>query len=156
MEFTTQQDIDAPSEFVFECLSDFQSFEKAALRRGADVQRVDNLAELGLGARWDVAFSFRGKSRDVSVELVEFAPSDKAAYRASGQGIEAVMGIELVPMSRSRTRMVTTVGMEAKTLSARLLLQSMKLAKGQIGKRFDGMMGDYAKQLGKRHAKRSA
>ena len=52
--------------------------------------------------------------------------------------------------------MATTVGMEAKTLSARLLLQSLKLAKGQIGRRFEGMMADYARQLEKRHTKMGA
>lgn len=154
MEFTTQKDIEAPADYVFECLSDFESFEKAALRRGADVQRVDGGAALGQGALWDVGFEFRGKTRKLSVELVEFEPVDKACYKAVGQGIEAVMAIELVPMSKNLTRMVTNVQMEAKTLSARLLLQSLKLAKGQIGKRFDGMMADYAKQLKKRHAKR--
>lgn len=151
MEIKTQQDIEAPADYVFECLSDFESFEKAALRRGAEVQRVDDLADLGLGARWDVVFSFRGKPRDVTVELVEYAPAEKAKYKAVGQGVEAVMAIELVPMSKNLTRMVTVVQMEAKTLSARLLLQSMKLAKGQIGKRFDGMMEGYAKQLKRRH-----
>lgn len=153
MEISTKEDIGAPSDYIFDCLSDFQSFEKAALRRGANVQRVDGQDQLGLGARWDVVFSFRGRPRDLTVELVEYAPSDRAAYKASGQGMEAVMQIELVPMSRSRTRMVTTVTMEAKTLPARLLLQSLKLAKGQIGKRFGTMMTDYGRQLEKRHAR---
>lgn len=153
MEIKTQQDIEAPADYVFECLSDFESFEKAALRRGAEVQRVDGQPDLGLGSRWDVVFSFRGKPRDVTVELVEYDPAEKASYKAVGQGIEAVMAIELVPMSKNLTRMVTNVQMEAKTLSARLLLQSMKLAKGQIGKRFDGMMEGYARQLKRRHKK---
>ena len=153
MEISTNEDIAAPSDYVFECLSDFKSFEKAALRRGANVQRVDEAEKLGQGAQWEVGFSFRGKPRDIKVELVEYAPSEQAAYKAIGQGMEAVMQIELVPMSRTRTRMVTTVSMDAKTLSARLLLQSLKLAKGQINKRFEGMMADYARQLEKRHAR---
>lgn len=153
MEFTTKQDIDAPAGYVFDCLSDFENFEKAALRRGADVQRVDEAQTLGQGAKWRAQFNFRHKPREIMVELTEYQPSDQATYQAKGQGIEATMKIELIPMSKTRTRMVTTVGMEAKTLSARLLLQSLKLAKGQIGKRFDGAMADYAKQLGKRYAK---
>lgn len=153
MEFSTKADIEAPAEYVFDCLSDFQSFEKAALRRGADVQRVDGNAELGLGAQWRAEFNFRGKSREVLVELIEFQTPELATYKATGQGIEATMRVELIQMSKDLTRMTSTVSMEAKTLPARLLLQSLKLAKGQIGKRFDGMMVDYGRQLEKRYSK---
>ena len=153
MEFSTKTDIEAPAEYVFDCLSDFQSFEKAALRRGADVQRVDDNAELGLGAQWRAEFSFRDKAREVMVELIEYQSPELATYKATGQGIEATMRIELIPMSKDLTRMTATVSMEAKSLSARLLLQSLKLAKGQIGKRFEGMMTDYARQLEGRYTK---
>jgi hypothetical protein len=33
-----------------------------------------------------------------------------------------------------------------------LLLQSVKLARGQVEKRLDGMMEDFGRQLSKRHA----
>lgn len=152
MEFSSKVDVDAPAEYIFECLSDFQSFEKAALRRGADVQRVDSLETLGVGATWDVAFNFRGKKRDISVKMTEYLKPELACYEAKGQGIEAIMRIELVPMSKSRTRMTTSVTMTAKTMPARLLLQSAKLAKGQVTKRFDWMMDDFGRQLSQRYS----
>jgi len=153
MDISTKVDVNAPAYYIFDCLSDFQSFEKAALRRGADVQRVDAGTQLGVGSRWDVGFKFRGKHRDLIVEMTEYKVPELATYLATGQGIRASMRIELVPMSKSRTRMVTDIKMEAKTLPARLLLQSAKLAKGQVKKRFDGMMADFAEQLEQRHSK---
>lgn len=152
MDISSKVDVDAPAEYVFDCLSDFQVFEKAALRRGAEVQRVDTMDALGAGASWQVQFDFRGKPRDVSVELTEFTAPEAACYEATGQGISATMRLELVPMSKNRTRLTSTVNMRAKTLPARLLLQSVKLAKGQVEKRLDGMMEDFGRQLSKRHA----
>ncbi|WP_420569336.1 SRPBCC family protein [Thalassovita sp.] len=152
MDISSKVDVDAPAKYIFDCLSDFQTFEKAALRRGADVQRVDELDALDVGACWEVSFTFRGKTRDVNVELTEFAAPELACYTASGQGISATMRIELVPMSKNRTRMTNTVNMEAKTLPARLLLQSVKLARGQVEKRLDGMMEDFGRQLAQRHS----
>lgn len=153
MDISSKVDVNAPAGYIFDCLADFQAFEKAALRRGADVQRVDDNAALCVGALWDVSFKFRGRKRDVKVELSEYQAPELAHYLATGQGVVATMRIELVPMSKKRTRLVTDVTMEAKTLPARLLLQSFKLAKKQAEKRFDRMMEDFAKQLEQRHAK---
>ena len=56
MKFSTKEDIDAPIDAVFEMLCEFDQFERAAMRRGAEVQRVDQLAEPGVGMLWEAAF----------------------------------------------------------------------------------------------------
>ncbi|EKD59823.1 MAG: hypothetical protein ACD_54C01115G0002, partial [uncultured bacterium] len=43
MRFATKQDIEAPIADVFRLLSDFESWERAAMRRGAEVARTDKL-----------------------------------------------------------------------------------------------------------------
>ena len=53
MKLATREDIDAPIEAVFEQLSDFDGFERAALRRGAEVRahrRADR--HVGAGMAW--------------------------------------------------------------------------------------------------------
>ena len=63
MKSSTREDIEAPIDYVYARVTDFQGFERQALRRGADVQRIDGGSAIRLGAAWDVAFKFRGKDR---------------------------------------------------------------------------------------------
>ena len=74
MIFETKEDINAPIEQVFPHISDFAGFERSALRRGAEVARLDNLRTAGPGMKWDLKFNLRGKLRDVHMEMVHYAP----------------------------------------------------------------------------------
>ena len=56
MKFVAHEDVEAPIDFVFEQMSDFPALERSALRRGAEVQRVDTVPDKTPGMAWDVAF----------------------------------------------------------------------------------------------------
>ncbi|MGX9351445.1 SRPBCC family protein [Shimia sp. W99] len=137
MEFTAREDIDVPIEQAFEMVTDFEQFERAALRRGAEVRRLDDLNRPGVGAKWQVEFKFRGKPREMDLEVTDFDRPNEIKLHAKIQGIESDMKIELVALSRTRTRINIWTGLSAKTLSARLLLQSLKLARGTLTERLE-------------------
>ena len=61
MKFSTTEDIAAPAEAVFDAFCDFASFERAAMRRGAEVQRLDHMAVPGVGMAWHAPFDMRGQ-----------------------------------------------------------------------------------------------
>ena len=61
MKLSTREDIEAPIAYVFQRVSDFERFERRAMRQGADVsRRAEGLVEIGM--IWDIAFEFRGRS----------------------------------------------------------------------------------------------
>ena len=72
MKFSTREDVSAPIEYVFQCVTDFSAFERSALRRGADIQRKDNLKTPGVGVAWRISFPFRGKTRTVAANVQDF------------------------------------------------------------------------------------
>ena len=72
MKFSTKEDIEAPIDAVFDMLCEFDQFERAAMRRGAEVQRVDQLAAPATGMKWEAAFDMRGKRREIQIDMQSF------------------------------------------------------------------------------------
>ena len=147
MKLSTREDISAPIDEVFEALCEYESFERLAMRRGIEVQRTDQLKKAGAGARWKIAFDMRGRKRDLALEVVQFEKPNEMTFAGKSSGIEASFVIELIALSRSRTRMSVALDFKPLNLSARLLVQSLKLAKSNLTKRFKLRVADYAKSL---------
>lgn len=147
MKFSAREDISAPIDQVFDALCDFEGFERQAMRRGIEIQRVDKLTKPGVGMCWDIAFVMRGRPREVRLELTKFESPNEMVFDGKSSGIDADFTIELLALSRSRTRMAIALDITPLNLSARLLVQSLKLAKSNLTKRFKLRIADYAKTL---------
>lgn len=151
MKFSTKEDVEAPVDAVFEMLCDFESFERSAMRRGAEVQRLDVKTTPDTGMIWDVAFDMRGKRREMRVEMVTFDRPHEIALEGASAGLIASMSFELVALSRSRTRVLTVLDLKPQNLSARLLIQSLKLAKTSLTKKYKLRVAEYAKGMEERY-----
>lgn len=153
MKFSTREDIDAPIDHVFQAVTDFEAYERQALRRGADVKRLDD-GPVKVGSTWDVAFSFRGKERQVKATLAAMDPQG-LKVEAVSPNLEGETLVELVPLSPQRTRLAIGIDMRAKTLTARLMLQSLKLAKASLNQRFKKRVADFAEDTEARYKPRA-
>ena len=147
MKLTTRQDIEAPLDFVYTRLTDFDHFERMAMRRGAEVERTDRLKKPDIGMAWRLKFAFRGKARTMAVRWADAEPGSHLAWAFEGAALEGTVGIELVSLSARRTRMSLSTDVRPKTLAARLVLQSMRLAKGRVQRKFDVTAGQLANMI---------
>ncbi|NEX46029.1 SRPBCC family protein [Pseudotabrizicola algicola] len=152
MQLSSRTDIEAPIDFVFAALSDFEAWERAAMRRGADVSRTDKLRAPGIGMGWHVIFRFRGKERAVDIRLTAMEPDAKLVFAGKGRMVEGDMSIELVSLAPKRTRMVLFAHVRPLNIAARLFLQSMKLAKGRVQTKLDKRLQSLSVDLETRFA----
>jgi len=146
MKFSTREDIEAPIDYVFHQVSDFGTYERQALRRGADVRRLDS-GPYQVGSAWDLAFKFRGKDRRMRATITTLDRPNFIQLDIVSSNIEAIFVVELVPHSLNRTRIAVSIDLSAKTLSARLLLQSLKLAKSNLTNRFKTRISDFSQDV---------
>lgn len=155
MKFSTREDVEAPIDAVFAMLCDFEGFERAAMRRGADVRRVDRLDDPGVGMQWTAVFELRGKRREMQIEMVQFDRPNEMVIHSTSQGLNGEMRFELIALSRSRTRVRVELEIKPKNLSARLFVQSLKLAKASLTKKYKLRVADYATTMEERYLKQA-
>lgn len=153
MKFSTKEDVEAPIEAVFDMLCDFESFERSAMRRGAEVQRVDTMSKPGVGMTWNAVFPLRGKRRELTIEMVTFDRANEMVIDSMSQGLAGQMSFELMPLSRNTTRVLVALEIKPLNLSARLWVQSLKLAKATLSKKYKERVAEYARGMEERHAR---
>jgi len=151
MKFSTKEDIEAPVDRVFAVLADFETWERAAMRRGADVVRTDKMAAPGPGMGWHVEFTYRGKLRKLDISLLESVPEQKLLLEGIGKPAEGRLSIDLSEMGPRRTRLAIGLEIKPRTLAARLFLQSMKLAKTSVTRRFELRVAQMAADIEDRY-----
>lgn len=154
MDFKAKDDLDVPIEDAFDLLSDYDVLERMAMRRGIEVRRHDAGQAVSVGSSWTIEFNWRGKDIKMRAQVVEFERPDVIVLEAVMPGMDVVVNFELVALSRKRTRMHLIIGVSAKTLPMRLLVQSLKLARGNIDKRLQDRVQSQCRNLEARYRQR--
>lgn len=150
MKFSSRQDIETPIDEVFGVLSDFESVERSAIRRGIEIRRGSDSAAPSEGMTWDATFLIRGRTRTVGICLERLDPPNGMTFAITSPSISGGMKVELVALSPRRTRMLVAVELKPTTLTGRLFIQSMKLTKKKLDRQFKRRVADYARMVEER------
>ncbi|MCV2867638.1 SRPBCC family protein [Defluviimonas sp. WL0002] len=151
MKFTTSQEISVPAPVVFSKITDFETLERAALRREAAIARRDTLPVAGVGSAWEIDFLYRGKPRNLVVEIQQMQPSDLFAALGTIGGFEVYLTMTPQDIGAGRSRLGVELEVKPRSLSARFLLNSMRFGKKGLERRFARRMADFCRQLERWH-----
>lgn len=151
MQLAAVEDIEAPVHYVFDQLSDFAALQRSALRRGFDVQRTDRLAGNALGMTWIASYELRQTRLSLGLELTKFDAPHMLVVEGDSKTLGGVMTLDLVALSRGRTRVKLDVDVQARTLTTRLLIQSFRLARVHPSITVKNKLNDYARRIEQRY-----
>jgi carbon monoxide dehydrogenase subunit G len=154
MRISAKQDVEASLAQVWAILSDFDGWERAALRRGAEVTRNDSHRRVTLGSEWSLRFIHRGRSRSVQLGLTRLDPPHHIELHLRSAAIEGDLRIELIEMAARRTRLHVVTDLKPLNLGARLYLQSLRLARNRVERKYHDRIAFLAREIEQRAAPR--
>lgn len=132
MKFVASEDIQASASDIWSALTDFDRMEGVARARNVKVTRM-GMHPL---PKWEVEFGYRDKPRLAEVAVVSLEEPIHLTIYGLGKSLEGDVRVDLQILGPNRTRMTVETEIKARSLSARLFLQSLKLAKSRINKRY--------------------
>jgi uncharacterized protein YndB with AHSA1/START domain len=150
MDFSTREDIDAPIDGVFAALTEFDRFERAAMRRGAEVVRSDLPDPPGLGSSWRLAFDYQGKRRRITATIDRLEVPTLIRFTGAAKAVTGEIRLELVALSRGRTRVKVSLQVLPQSLVARIYIQSLRLMKSRVNERFAARVSAFAQSIEER------
>ena len=153
MRFTTKQDIEAPIAEVFRIMTDFDVWERAMMRRGIEVARMDKLTTPAAGMRWASKFSFRGKPQAIEIEMTQMEAPGLLRFAGVAQSMEGLGSTELMALSSNRTRMHVVMDVTPRSMTARILMQSLRLARARLDRSFAQRVAHLAGDIENRYRK---
>ena len=147
MKFSTRQDADLPAEALFRAVSNFDEIGRMLTRRGAVVRRLDELSETGTGMNWQIGFDWRGRRRDVAVELARFDPPEGLVLKGQSELFDLTIQMTVLALSLSKSRLIFETDLLPRGMKARLLLQTAKLGKSQLDRQFANRISEFVNVL---------
>lgn len=140
MKFKVSEDVDAPADITWARFTDFSGIEAEALGRGAELSRVGNWSDAQEGSGWRGSAKIRGRVRPVSSEISALNGPERCVITTVVGGMEAVYEMTFLSLRDDMTRVQVVLDLSANTLSARLALQTLKLARGRVMQRLQGLL----------------
>ncbi|MDD9718346.1 SRPBCC family protein [Dinoroseobacter sp. PD6] len=136
MQFRASEVVTGPIDLVFAGLSDMAHYERDALARGVQVERLDNLPRPAPGMQWRVPFRAKGRDRVAEFALVKLAAPTGMRFEGRVQGLFFESDFDCRVLDPDATEVTITTKLRAKSISAKVILQSMKLARASLAKQY--------------------
>ena len=140
MKFKVSEDVDAPAALVWARFTEFDGIEEDVRGRGADVTRTGAWTEPKVGAGWRGSVKVRGRQRPLTSEISALDASNRMEIQTTVGGMDALYEMTFLELRPDMTRVQAVLDLSANNLSARLALQTLKLARGRVMQRLQGFL----------------
>lgn len=149
MKFVTEQIVASPRDAVFAALTDFARFEREAASSGVEVHRSDTLTRPGPGMCWRARFDLHGRRRELIAEIVRINHPCDLLFSGKVGGLVGELVFELAETGVNETRLMVELNLRARSITAKLLLQSIKLTRSNVARRFRRRVNAFCRQAEK-------
>lgn len=149
MKFSTRCDAELAAAALFDTISDFERTERILQRRGVAVQRLEpgQRAGQGQGQGWHLGFDWRGQRRELQLHLQQFERPERIGLAGGSENYDIAVDMSVVSLGRQRSRLIFETDIRPRNMRSRLMLQTLKLGKAQLQRKYGERIGLYLQQM---------
>jgi hypothetical protein len=134
MELSYCNTINVPLHFAFARASDFERFEVEGFGALAPFEPRNNIRAPALGARWRTAAEFQGRPRRFSLELLEIVEPNMLVLGNKSEKYDVEARFAFTKAGAKSTKFDFTLNAKAQSITGKLILQTIQLARARIVK----------------------
>ncbi len=142
MELSYQNKIKVPQAFAFERATDFERFEAEGFGNLAPFEPRNKIRAPELGARWRTAAEFQGRPRRFVLELLEIENPGTLVLGNKSEKYDVEARFTFTEAAEAETTFDFTLNAKAQSITGKLILQTIQLARARIVK---SMQADFDK-----------
>ncbi|MCF6274107.1 MAG: hypothetical protein L3J37_13165 [Rhodobacteraceae bacterium] len=132
MELSYKSTINVPHKFAFERATNFEKFEIEGFGKLAPFEPVSDIRAPEIGARWKTSSEFQGRPRRFSLQLFQLEPSQKMVLGNKSEKYDVEAHFDFEDIAPEETGFSFLLVAKAQSITARLILQTIQLARGRI------------------------
>lgn len=136
MQFRASETVTGGIDRVHALVSDMAYYERRALEAGLEVQRLDKLPAPAPGMQWRIPFRAKGRDRVADIELVKLSVPTTLRFEGKVQGLLFEAVVDCRVLDPEATEVTVSTKLRAKSITAKVLMQSMKLARTTLNERY--------------------
>lgn len=154
MKITSKCDVGASPDFVFARMSDYEAWERAIAKRNTTLARSPG--PIRPGTTWNTRFRLKGRDRDMLLTLLSEVPGRQVHVTLADTSLDVDIIADLIEVAPERSRVAVSLELRPRNLTARLLIQSLRLAKGKVQGQLDQRVEQWARNVTQQYRSRSS
>ncbi len=143
MKFDYNSTINVPVEFAYARATDFDKFESEGFGVMSKFEPIGDISAPEIGARWKVQSEFQGRQRKFSLQLRELLENEAVVLGNGSDKFDIEARFSFGKIDDENTDFTFEINSSASTITGRLIMQTMQLARSRIEKKlavdFDAM-----------------
>ena len=149
MKLSTRADTDASVETTFAALTDFERHEYRLQRKEIEIRREPTTERVAVGCMWHATAFWQGRTYTAQSELVTLEKPQSLAIETMCRGVNCLSVIDLLSLPEGGTRIFVSLDLSPTTLSSRLRIQTLRLARGRMSAKLAARVREFAFEIGR-------
>lgn len=136
MEFSAEQNVNAPPEFVFARATDIDFFKNLARERGLSMMPTEAFTVIRPGVGWKLIGEARGRQINHEILVEDYEPEFAFAVSTQHRGIKVFIAVEIEKRGNKKCRLYVDLNATAKGIGAKLALKAAQLTGNKLQQKF--------------------